>query len=126
MDIERGEKKEQVRFIKWTHRPDVRQFAPALLWIFHCPDDGKRDAMTGGQMRALCVKPGVSALTSLWRDGGSGLAIEMENTTDTMTVSQDEWLTQLKAHGWSTTRCSNAEEAREAVMRYLGTNLPPL
>jgi len=36
--------------------------SPRPRSMFHGPNSGKRDAITGGQMRALGVKPGVPEL----------------------------------------------------------------
>ena len=125
--MERGEEREQARFIKWTHTPAVRDLAPALRWMFHCPNGGKRDAITGGQMRALGVKPGVPDLLMPVASGpDSGLALEFKSATGTTTPSQDEWLAHLQANGWLTLVVRSADEARAAVMHYLDADLPPL
>lgn len=123
--MERGEEREQARFIKWTHLPKVRALAPALRWMFHCPNGGKRDAITGGQMRALGVKPGVPDLLMPVRSGPDyGLALEFKSATGTTTDTQDEWLAHLMANGWTVLVVRSAEEARAAVQHYLDVELP--
>ena len=125
--MERGEEREQARFIKWTHRPDVRELAPALRWMFHCPNGGKRDAITGGQMRALGVKPGVPDLLMPVVSGPDcGLALEFKSATGRMGPEQDEWADHLKANGWLVLMVRSADAARAAVMHYLDVELPPL
>lgn len=125
--MERGEEREQARFIKWTHRPDVRKDAPALRWMFHCPNGGKRDAITGGQMRALGVKPGVPDLLMPVRsDRDNGLALEFKSATGQTTDTQDEWLLHLKAQGWLVGVVRSADEARAWVQLYLDVELPEL
>jgi len=125
--MERGEEREQARFIKWTHRPDVRELAPALRWMFHTPNGGKRDAITGGQMRALGVKPGVPDLLMPVHSGpDTGLALEFKSATGTTTDTQDEWLAHLKDEDWLVLVVRSADEARAAVMHYLDVDLPPL
>lgn len=125
--MDRGEEREQAHFIKWTHRPDVRALAPALRWMFHCPNGGKRDAITGGQMRALGVKPGVPDLLMPVLSGpDAGLALEFKSATGTTTSAQDEWIDHLKANGWLVLVVRSAEQARAAVMHYLDVELPPV
>lgn len=125
--MDRGEEREQARFIKWTHLPVVRAIAPALAYLFHCPNGGKRDAITGGQMRALGVKPGVPDLLLPVRSAlFSGLAIEMKSATGKTTPAQDNWLDLLSRNGWCVTVARSANEARAAVIAYLGLELPAL
>lgn len=125
--MERGEEREQARFIKWTHQPDVRALAPALRWMFHCPNGGKRDAITGGQMRALGVKPGVLDLLMPVISGrDNGLALEFKSLTGLTSDSQDEWIAHLKAQNWLVLVVRSADEARRAVMHYLDVDLPEL
>lgn len=107
--MERGEEREQASFIKWTHTPAVRELAPALRWMFHCPNGGKRDAITGGQMRALGVKPGVPDLLMPVLSGrDSGLALEFKSATGTKAPEPDrmarsprlEWLGRPRGTQW--------------------------
>lgn len=60
--MELGEARGASALHQVDNRPDVRELAPALRWMFHCPNGGKREAITGGQMRALGVKQGVPDL----------------------------------------------------------------
>jgi hypothetical protein len=128
--MERGEEREQARFIKWTHMPAVRAIAPELRWMFHCPNGGKRDAITGGQMRALGVKPGVpDLLMPIARHPWNGLAIEMKSSTGTASKEQKEWMDELQCNDWLVFICRSADEARSACAAYLGfmaSQLPPL
>lgn len=98
-----------------------------LAYLFHCPNGGKRDAVTGGQMRALGVKPGVpDLLLPIEAHGYNGLAIEMKSATGSTTPDQDRWLATLKDNGWLVHVCRSAEAARSAVVEYLGVDLPEL
>lgn len=125
--MDRGEEREQARFVRWTHRPDVRALAPSLRWMFHCPNGGKRDAITGGQMRALGVKPGVPDLLMPVLSGrDNGLALEFKSAIGTTTPEQAEWLAHLEAAGWIAMVVRSGEEARAAVQHYLDVDLPPL
>jgi hypothetical protein len=124
--MDRGEEREQARFIKWTHMPAVRAIAPALRWMFHCPNGGKRDAITGGQMRALGVKPGVPDLLMPVPSGPNpGLALEFKSATGRASESQDEWMRFLMDEaGWMVLIVRSAEEGRKAVQFYLDVDLP--
>ena len=125
--MERGEEREQARLIKWTHLPAVRALAPQLAFMFHCPNGGKRDGITGGQMRALGVKPGVPDLLMPIPAGPFlGLAIEMKSEIGRTSTAQDAWLDALRAYGWSVHVCRSADEAREALIAYLNKYLPAL
>jgi hypothetical protein len=44
--MEPGEELEQARFIKLPHHRGVRELAPALCWMLHTSNGGKRDAIT--------------------------------------------------------------------------------
>lgn len=119
--MQRNEEREQARLVKWSHRAAVRALMPALRWLHHSPNGGKRDAITGGQMKALGVKPGfpdlvlpVATLTH------TGLAIEMKSDTGRASTEQNEWLAHLAAQGWSVSIARSAEEGRRILCDYLG------
>lgn len=123
----RSEEKEQARLITWSHLPAVRAEAGMLAYLFHCPNGGKRDGITAGQMRRLGVKPGVpDLLLPIERHGYNGLAIEMKTATGTTTPDQDRWLATLRENGWEIHVCRSAEESRQAIIAYLGVDLPEL
>jgi len=105
----------------------LREIAPALRWMFHTPNGGKRDAITGGQMRALGVKPGVPDLLMPVVSGQDcGLALEFKSAVGRMSPEQDEWADHLKLNGWLVLLVRSADAARAAVMHYLNVELPPL
>lgn len=125
--MERGEEREQARLIKWTHMPAVRAIAPALAFLFHCPNGGKRDGITGGQMRALGVKPGVPDLLMPVPIGAfNGLAIEMKSASGTASDEQKRWMAALDAYGWRVELCRSADEARQVLISYFDKYLPEL
>lgn len=119
--MKRLEEVEQARLVKWTHRVPVRELMPALRWLHHSPNGGKRDAITGGQMKALGVKPGfpdlvlpVPILTN------PGLVIEMKSDTGRTTPAQDEWLDHFTRSGWCVAVARSAQEGRAILCAYLG------
>jgi len=128
--MQRNEEREQARLIKWTHKVAVRAVLPQLRWLHHSPNGGKRDAITGGQMKALGTKPGFPDLILPVRSGEQiGLVIEMKSATGSTTTEQKEWLANFAAQGWSTAVCRSAADAREALLDYFGVShdgAPPL
>jgi hypothetical protein len=130
--MNRTEEKEQALLVRWSHRVAVRELMPELRWLHHSPNGGKRDAVTGGQMRALGVKPGFPDLIlPVPRGTRPGLAIEMKRPDGTgrATTEQREWLDHFDASDWITCICINAVEARAVICDYLGHDpeqCPPL
>ena len=114
----RVEEREQARVVRWSHLQAVRAVAPELRWLHHSPNGGRRDGFTGAQMVALGVKRG-------WPDlvlpvPGGGLAIEMKAEDGRVSAEQSDWLAHLAACGWTTAVCRSAEDARVALLRFLG------
>ena len=115
----RSEEVEQSLFITWTHRKEVRALMPALRWLHHSPNGGRRDGFTGAQMTALGVKRGWPDLVLPASNGKHpGLVIEMKSDTGRATPEQAEWLAHFVAQGWHTDICRSAQEARETVCNY--------
>ena len=121
----RGEEIEQARLIAWSHKPAVRALMPALKWLHHSANGGKRDAFTGAQMKALGVKPGFPDLILPVRRGFAGLAMEMKADDGRVSKEQDEWLQELDEQGWHCAVCRSADEARHQIMDYLGCTAAP-
>lgn len=126
----RHEEIEQARLIKWSHLTAARALMPALRWLHHSPNGGKRDAVTGGQMKALGVKRGFPDLILPVQSGPHpGLIIEMKSDTGTTTPEQKDWIAHFEAQGWQTRLARSAQEARTTLCLYLNTNpddAPPL
>ena len=120
----RLEEVEQARVIAWSHKPAVRAAIPAVRWLHHSPNGGKRDAFTGGQMKALGVSPGFPDLIlPVWctKRIYPGLAIEMKRPDGKGRVSgsQGEWLYHLDNQGWHTAVATSAEQAARIIVEYL-------
>lgn len=118
----RQEEVEQARVVRWSHLPDVRSAAPALRWLHHSPNGGKRDAFTGAQLKALGVKPGFPDLILPHRlaDGTPGLVIEMKTEIGRVSPDQQAWLEHFEADGWQIRVARSAQEARTHLCQYLG------
>ena len=120
--LHRNEEFEQAKLIRWSHKSTVRQLIPALAYLHHSPNGGKRDAFTGAQMKALGVKPGFPDLILPFTNdaGQCGLAIEMKSEKGRVSDEQADWLAHLLLHGWECAVCRSAEEARRTICAYFG------
>lgn len=119
----RGEEIEQARVVRWSHKRVVRDLMPALAWLHHSPNGGKRDAFTGAQMKALGVKPGFPDLIlPAWSHDRAhpGLVLEMKSATGSASDSQKEWQAHFLAQGWQHRLARSAEEARSTLCQHLG------
>lgn len=114
--MNRSEEVEQARFVRWSHRKAVRDLMPALRWLHHSPNGGKRDRVVGAQMKALGVKPGFPDLILPAAHGVvRGLALEFKSDVGRPTDSQSEWLLHFASQGYQTDIVRSAERAREIV-----------
>ena len=119
--MKRTEEREQARFVRWTHRQDVRSVMPALAWLHHSPNGGLRSGFTGAQMTALGVKPGFPDLILPARSGPHpGLAIEFKSATGSTSPAQRGWIAHLEAQEWAVHVARSAQEARSIACQYLG------
>lgn len=117
--VNRAEEIEQARLIKWSHKPAVRAVMPALKWLHHSPNGGKRSAFTGGQMKALGVNPGFPDLIlPARRMGWSGLVIEMKSANGKASKAQSDWLEHLADSGWQCFVCRSAQDAVFDICNY--------
>lgn len=127
---DRLEEREQARVVKWSHTTAARTLMPSLRWLHHSPNGGKRDAITGGQMKALGTKPGFPDLILPVRSGQHpGLVIEMKSESGRVTPDQAAWLDHYTEQSWATAVARSAEEARIILCEYLGQDplkAPPL
>lgn len=119
--MKRSEEIEQAKVIRWSHKVSVRELMPALRWLHHSPNGGKRTPLVGAQMKALGVKPGFPDLILPVRTYVStGLIIEMKSETGRASPEQREWLAHFEAEGWQTRIARSAQEARLILCQYLG------
>ncbi|MFA5630328.1 MAG: VRR-NUC domain-containing protein [Porticoccaceae bacterium] len=116
----RREEVEQARVVQWSHLPSVRAQMPQLRWLHHSPNGGKRDAFTGGQMKAMGVKPGFPDLILPVKSGPfPGLVIEMKDDKGRESPVQMEWRDHFIEQGWRYHLARSAEEVRQVLCRYL-------
>lgn len=122
MPMKQIETTEQSRVVAWSHRAAVRSVLPALRWLHHSPNGGRRDGFTGGQMKALGTKPGwPDIILPVANDTGmSGLVIEMKTSTGSLTPEQKEWMEHFHGQRYECKVCRSAEAARLVLIEYLG------
>lgn len=109
----------QRQCISWADLNESR--LPALRWMTHIPNGGKRPRGEAGKLKALGTKPGVLDLKMFWPAGGYvGLAIEMKSTDGRLRPEQREWRDHLLTTGWCVEVCRSLDEFVAVVSGYLG------
>lgn len=115
-NMKRSEDTEQIRVIEWAAVSEQRY--PELKWLYHIPNEGKRDS--GGKFKAMGLKKGVPDLCLPYPKGCYiGLYIEMKFGTNKPTQEQLQFLYDMKETGHYTCICYTAEAAIEVLRRYL-------
>lgn len=113
------ESEEQRLVFQWAELEQGRW--PELRWLYHIPNEGRRNTATGARMRAEGLKRGVPDIClPIPRDGFCGLYIELKRTKGGKTTStQKEWLEELAKAGHYTALCKGADEAIAVLQKYL-------
>lgn len=120
------EEQEQAAVIAWARANEGAY--PELAWLFHVPNGGARDAVTGAMLKRAGVQPGVPDLCLPCprprSDGGQwhGLWLEMKRAdhSNNPTPEQKRWLDYLRSAGYMAVVCYGAEAAIQAIQTYLG------
>ena len=114
----RGEDTEQENVISWANW-HLREY-PALKWLHHIPNGGKRNAAEAARFKAQGVKAGVSDLFLPSAHGGYfGLYIEMKYGKNKPTDQQKEFITDMQQAGYDARVAYSAQEAIEILQEYL-------
>jgi len=113
------ESDEQKNLFKWA--AGNRGKHPELELMFHIPNGGKRDAVTGANLKAQGVKAGVPDIClPVPRGAFHGLYIEMKYGKNKLTADQKWWLVALSQQGYATAVCYTWESAKTVILSYLG------
>lgn len=116
----RGSEEEdtQILCMEWV---SLHQRAhPALRWLNHTPNGGKRTRAEAGRLKAMGVRSGFPDLTLHKRSGiWMGLAIEMKTEVGMPSSDQIEWLRHFHSEGYITAICRSLDEFIEVVRIYL-------
>lgn len=116
-----SEAREQSLVYRWSTKQSVREAAPAIAFLYHCPNGEKRDKVTANQLKAMGVKPGVPDLTlPAAMHPFRGLVIEMKTDTGTLSPEQKVWLQHYLAQQWRVEVCRSAAEAHAVLCDYFG------
>jgi hypothetical protein len=98
---------------------------PELREIFHVPNGGARDAITGARLKRAGVKRGVPDLFLLVpRSPYHGLVIELKTEIGLLSVEQKWWIDRLRARGLRVEVCKGHMAAWHVLEDYLNTNMP--
>jgi len=116
------EHEEQENLITWAH--SMRQQIPDLKLLFAIPNAGAarlKNLQTEGVMRGV---PDLMLAVPQYRDKEmwcAGLFIELKRTKGgKISPEQYEWIAALSAQGYEAIVCRGAQEARTAILKYLG------
>jgi hypothetical protein len=104
---------------------------PQLRWLFAIPNGGKRK--NGWWEKAEGLKKGVHDIflpvpVYIPADTETihhGLFIEMKFNKNKLTKEQKEFKAAMDAEGYKTVTCYSFEEAKQAIIDYLGIEVKP-
>jgi hypothetical protein len=109
---------EQCALIEWAALQQQRW--PELALLYHIPNGGQRDRITGARLKAAGVRAGVPDLClPVARQGWHGLYIELKVGANEPTSSQARWLDALTAQGYLAVACWGWDDARTTIEAYL-------
>lgn len=112
------ERAEQIMLMEWANLMQRR--IPALKWLHHIPNGGRRDPATGAMLKKMGVKPGVPDLClPVPRKGYHGLYIELKAGTSRPSKAQQGWIAFLSGEGYLVKICYGFREAASALLDYL-------
>jgi hypothetical protein len=109
----------QATVIAWA-RLNERKF-PALRWLFHVPNGGKRSAREAARLQRQGVIAGVADLFLPYRSRDfHGLFIELKAEGGRLTDNQRAFLQAMTAHGYCAQVAVGSKAAIELIKWYLG------
>lgn len=97
----------------------------AGIEVVHIPNEGKRSARYGAQLKRLGLRKGFPDLfIPQARNGFYGLMIELKaDNTKKPTKEQLRWIAKLNAAGYCATVCYGAEAAIREIKKYFKESL---
>ncbi len=116
-----SEHTEQVALFNWCKIKECRH--PQLALIFSIPNGGLRHKAVAIKLQREGVRAGVPdiflACPSPLKDK-HGLFIELKYGKNKPTQNQLQWMHKLRMEGYATELCYGFEEAKNAIVNYLG------
>lgn len=123
--MQQHEEIEQAAVFTWARHTE--EDYPALRWLYHTPNGGKRSKGVGARLKVAGVKPGVPDLCfPVPLHGFHGLYIELKHGKNKPSEDQREWLEYLETAGYCALVCYDREEAIRAILGYLDGTLDAL
>lgn len=117
-NVKKSETTEQILVIQWCKCNECQY--PALKWIYHNPNGGKREHNEAAVLKQMGVKAGVPDLNlPIARGRYIGLWIEMKFGDNRTTKEQDKWIEAMKEQGHYVKVCYSAQEACQVIEKYL-------
>jgi hypothetical protein len=112
------EHQEQVALFRWADLQRVRWHELELMHAI--PNGGRRDAVTGGKLKAEGVKAGVPDLClPVAKSGYHGLYIEPKTSAGKASIKQLQWFGALAGQGYRVSICRGWLEASRLITDYL-------
>lgn len=111
---------EQTALFRWAAYNRVKY--PELELMYHIANEGKRSAITGHNLKAQGMKPGVPDIClPVPNIKYTALYIELKRRKGgKVSEEQRGWITALNRVGCRAVVCHGWDEAREEIERYLG------
>lgn len=124
--LKTSEHQHQVTVFEWAEIMAQSKY-PMLRWLYAIPNGGARHIVVARKLKAEGVKPGVPDICLPYPrlfcgdDPIHGLYIEMKSKDTDGRVSKDQkqWLDYLDSVGYKVSTCWSADEAIEAIEKYL-------
>lgn len=117
------ESQEQKALFDWWRV--YSRHAPYLV-MYHIPNGGRRDAITGARLKAEGVVAGVPDIfLAVPRQGFHGLYVELKRQKGgSLESSQEDIIARLRQAGYRVEVCKGWWEAREVIENYLTGEIP--
>jgi len=96
---------------------------PELKLMFHIANEGKRNIITGYNLKAAGLKAGVPDIClPVARSKYHGLYIELKADGGRLQDNQRQWIKDLDQQGYKATVCFGYDEAVKVIENYLGSH----
>ena len=113
--MERDEQKALFEWARWQ----IGKY-PELEYMFHIPNEGKRSARAGADLKRQGLKSGVPDIfLPVPRGEYHGLFIELKYGKNKATKVQALWLDRLKSLGYQAVVSNGWENAARIIISYL-------
>ena len=109
----------QAALFEWAEIASAKH--PELRLMFHIPNEGKRNAVTGYRLKTAGMKAGLPDIClPVARSGRHGLFLELKAEGGRLQDNQKEWIDELGRQGYRAAVAFGFDEARAMIEDYLG------